>query len=137
MITIIDIQNYTGIENQTEIITYRISTVKSKLTSDSCRQIKHKVADLQRKFGYPTKAAMLKLQHNIEDLPVTANQIRKHYVEFPWFVIGRITRSTFATKENSQNVPSSIRDIVATDSVPIRTYGAKYDNVHLFIDSFS
>ena len=82
-------------------------------------------------------STMLKLQHNIEKFPVTANQIRKHYVEFPWFVMGRMTRSTFATKENSQDVPSSIGDIVATDSVPIRTYGAKYDNVHLFIDSFS
>ena len=73
---------------------------------------------------------MLKLQHNIEDFPVTANQIRKHYIELPWFVMGRMTRSTFATKENSQDVPSSIRDIVA-----LRIYCAKYDNVHLFIDS--
>ena len=134
----IDIQNYTGIENQTENTKFKISsTVKSKLTSDSCRQIKHKVAGLQRRFGYPSKTTMLKLQHNIEDFPVTANQIRKHYVEFPWFVMGRMTRRTLATKENSQDAPSSTGDIVATDSIPIRTYGAKYDNVHLFIDSFS
>ena len=46
----IDIQNYTGIENQTENTKFKISTVKSKLISDSCRQIKHKVADLQRRF---------------------------------------------------------------------------------------
>ena len=51
--------------------------------------------------------------------------------------MGRMTRRTLATKENSQDAPSSSGDIVATDSIPIRTYGAKYDNVHLFIDSFS
>ena len=50
--------------------------------------------------------------------------------------MGRMTRSAFATKNNSQDVPSSIGDIVATDSVPIRTYGAKCDDVHLFLYSF-
>ena len=50
--------------------------------------------------------------------------------------MGRMTRSSFNDKEHS-DTPRRIGDVVATDAVPIKTYGANFDSVHQFIDALS
>ena len=40
--------------------------------------IQLKVADWQRRLGYPTKNTLLKFQQNIDQFPLTENQIRKY-----------------------------------------------------------
>ena len=114
----------------------KIKTVKSKLHTDDHKTLRQKVADLQRRFGYPSKSAMKNLQENIEGFPANKKQIEKYYTEFPWFSMGRMTRSSFNDEKHS-DTPTRIGDIVATDAVPIKTYGANYDSVHLFIDALS
>ena len=99
--------------------------------------IQHKVADWQRRLGYPTKNTLLKFQQNIDQFPLSENQIRKYYTQFPWFTMGRMTRSTFHEKDDKIQKNSRIGDIVATDAIPIKSYGSKYDSVHLFIDQKS
>ena len=132
---IIDIQNYSGKISENNSIKNNIRTVKSKIMHNS--DIQHKVADWQRRLGYPTKNTLLKLQQNIDQFPLTENQIRKYYTQFPWFTMGRMTRSTFNEKDNIIEKDSHIGDIVATDAIPIKSYGSKYDSVHLFIDQKS
>ena len=48
-----------------------------------------------------------------------------------------MTRSTFNEKDSIIEKDSHIGDIVATDAIPIKSYGSKYDSVHLFIDQKS
>ena len=132
---IIDIQNYSGKIPENNSTKNNIRTVKSKIMHNS--DIQHKVADWQRRLGYPTKNTLLKLQQNIDQFPLTENQIRKYYTQFPWFTMGRMTRSTFNEKDNIIEKDSHIGDIVATDAIPIKSYGSKYDSVHLFIDQKS
>ena len=114
----------------------KIRTVRSRLHSNEDRTIKQKVADIQRRFGYPSKSAMKNLQQNIEGFPINKKQINKYYTEFPWFSMGRMTKSSYNDKQNSK-LPRKIGDIVATDAVPIKTYGANFESVHLFIDALS
>ena len=68
---------------------------------------------------------------------MTENQIKKYYTQFPWFTKGRMTRSTLNEKDNIIEKDSHIGDIVATDAIPIKSYGSKYNSVHLFIDQKS
>ena len=114
----------------------KIRTVRSRLHSNEDRTIKQKVADIQRRFGYPSKSAMKNLQQNIEGFPINKKQINKYYTEFPWFSMGRMTKSSYNDKQNSK-LPRNIGDIVATDDVPIKTYGANFESLHLFIDALS
>ena len=48
-----------------------------------------------------------------------------------------MTKSSFITTNNSKYPLNNIGDVVATDSIPIKSYGSKYDTVNLFIDSLS
>ena len=132
---IIDVQNYSGQICENNSIKNNIRTVKSKIMNNS--DIQHKVADWQRRLGYPTKNTLLKLQKNIDDFPLSENQIKKYFTQFPWFTMGRMSRSTFNNNENNVNKNSKIGDIVATDAIPIKAYGSKFDSVHLFIDQKS
>ena len=73
----IDIQNYRGKISENNSIKNNIRTVKSKIMNNS--DIQHKVADWQRRLGYPTKNTLLKFQQNIDEFSLSENQIRKYY----------------------------------------------------------
>ena len=133
---VIDIHDYNEDLFTNIDINTHIKTVKSKISLDN-ENIKSKVADIQRRFGYPTKKVLLNLQQNIDNFPINKNQIKKYYVQFPWFNMGCMTKSSFITINNSKYPLNNIGDVVATDSIPIKSYGSKYDNVNLFIDSLS
>ena len=114
----------------------QINTVYSHLDINQIK-IKDKVADLQRRFGYPSKHSFLELSQNIDNFPINEKQIKDYYVNFPWCDMGRMTRSTFNKSNKSRNIVSSIGDIVTTDAVNIKSYGSTYDVVHLFFDEYS
>ena len=129
---LVDIHNI----NSTNSKLLQIKTVYSHLETNHTK-IRDQVADLQRRFGYPSIHSMLELSKNIENFPVNEKQIKNDYVKFPWFDMGRMTRSTFNNSNKSRNIVNKIGDIVTTDSVNIKSYGSTYDVVHLYIDEHS
>ena len=130
---LIDIHSST---NATNSKSFQIKTVYSHLETKQTK-IRDQVADLQRRFGYPSIHSMLELSKNIENFPVNEKQIKNYYVKFPWYDMGRMTRSTFDNSNKSRNIVNKIGDIVTTDSVNIKSYGSTYDVVHLYIDEHS
>ena len=63
--------------------------------------------------------------------------MKEYYAQFSWFSMGRMTRSTFNDNKEQTDTLRRIGDVVATDAIPIESYGTSYDSVHLFIDSLS
>lgn len=73
--------------DENEIDNIGIHTTKSKFTIFD-ESIQYKVADIQRTYGFPSKEQLLGYESSINNFPISASDINKHFVEFPHHKVG-------------------------------------------------
>jgi hypothetical protein len=115
---------------------YSIRTAKSKMTIYE-KSIAYKVADLQRTYGFASKEDMLGYSRCIAGYPITEKDINKHFVKFPYYLQGHMTRSSFTSEPTLHQDALRIGDIVSTDCIKFSDHGCGAGGVQLFIDKKS
>jgi hypothetical protein len=120
-------------EGDLDFETYKIHTAKSSLSIHD-KTISFKVADLQRTYGFRSMPKMLGYSRSIDGFPVTEKEILKHFVKFPQYQLGHITRKSFTSKPTLHHTPLQIGDIVSTDCIKFADHGCGAGAVQLFLD---
>ena len=128
----INIENDNNGNNNT-METSMINTVKSKMNLDT-KQLSFLIPDLQRKLGYKSLEAILGIARCTADFPYTAEQIRRHYVQFPEYLMGRIVKSSYTANKTIRNETIKIGNYVSTDCMEIDGGNCGIKGVQLFID---
>lgn len=110
-----------------------INTVKSRTNLDS-KQLSFLIPDLQRKLGYKSLEATLGIARCTADFPYTPQQIRKHYVQFPAYYMGRMVKSSYTANNTIRNEIMKIGNDVSTDCMEIEGGNCGIKGVQIFID---
>ena len=97
----INIENDNNGDNN-NMETSMINTVKSKMNLDT-KQLSFLIPDLQRKLEYKSLEAILGIARCTADFPYTAEQIRRHYVQFLEYFMGRIVKSSYTANKTIRN----------------------------------
>ena len=128
--------SFTGVEADINNTDCTIHTTKSKLTIFD-KTIGYRVADIQRTYGYCSKQQLLGYERSIENFPVTEKDINKHFVNFPHYTKGRITRKSFTSEPTLHTEELKIGDVVSTDCIKFADHGGGAGGVQLFLDKKS
>jgi Reverse transcriptase (RNA-dependent DNA polymerase) len=111
----------------------RIHTVTSKKTIDR-RELSFLIPDLQRRYGYKSLDALLGVARCTEGFPYSEAQIRRHFVQFPAYYMGRCVRSSSPDTHTIREAPLEIGSVVSTDCMEITGGGSGVQGVQLFVD---
>jgi hypothetical protein len=128
----INIENNNN-DKHSDMETSMINTVKSKMNLDT-KQLSFLIPDLQRKLGYKSLEAILGIARCTEQFPYTTEQIRRHYVQFPAYYMGRIVKSSYTSNKTIRNEIRKIGSDVSTDCMDIDGGNCGIKGVQLFID---
>ena len=112
-----------------------IATVISK-TLDNKLKGKDKVDFIQRTFPFLGKGKLIQMaeSHGIDNFPVTAEQLRKHWTQTPAYLAGAMRKSSLSTFQDDRGTEPG--EIVWHDKVgPIHPKApGNIDGFHIFID---
>ena len=131
----ITVQNYGGDSsnnadnnnvNETKILEGgKVRTVKSHLTLDE-KKLSFLIPDMQRRLGYRSLDAMLGIARSTDGFLFTPKQIRKFFVQFPQYHMGRSCRSSFTLGSTTRKQPIKIGSVVSTDCMEINGGGCGF-----------
>ena len=113
-----------------------INTVKSRVNLNN-KQLSFLIPDMQRRNGYKNLHTILGIARSTQDFPFTEAQVRKHFVDFPAYHMGRMTKSSYTMDRTIRHKSLQIGTNVSTDCMPIDGAGCGIRGVQIFVDKKS